>query len=43
MIDPQTPLKGPFVRFNPADSTIRGHKAKNDYRNIILEMIDRDA
>ena len=31
-------IKSAFVRFEPADSTIRGHKAKNDHRNIILEM-----
>ena len=40
-VEPQGPLlstKGPFVQFDPVDSTIRGNKAKTDYRNIILEI-----
>ena len=36
--DPPLSAKGPFVRFDPADLTIRGYKAKTDYRNIILEI-----
>ena len=37
MIDSHIPLylpKVPFVRFDPADWTLPGYKAKTDYRNI---------
>ena len=36
--DPHLSTRMPFVQFNPADSMIRGIKAKTDYRNIILQM-----
>ena len=35
--DPPLSAKGPCVRFDQADLTIRGYKAKTDYRNIILQ------
>ena len=38
ILRPPFSTKGPFVRFNPADLTIRGNKAKTDYRNIMLEI-----
>ena len=36
--DPSLSAKGPFVRFDPVDYTIRDYKAKTDCRNKILEI-----
>ena len=41
ILDPPISAKGPFIWFDPADSTIRGYKAKTDYINIILEICKR--